>query len=67
MAPTGGSRTAIVEDVIFNDNLAAGFEVRNEFADQRSVVFKAFAMDDVGKKNDVVAPRDRVFPIVAGD
>ena len=41
---------AIVEDVVFHDNLPAEFEVRDKFADQRSVNFKAFAMDDVGEK-----------------
>src|SRR5258707_11066914 len=46
---------------------ASGFEILRELADQRLVSLLVLAVNDVRKKNYIVAPWDRILPIVAGD
>ena len=57
--------SGFVEDMIFDDDFPAGPEIGREFHYQPLVLVVTFAVDDVRKENDVVAPWDRVPSIVA--
>jgi hypothetical protein len=56
---------AFVEDTIFDDEPSAGVKNSGQFANERFVVGLALSMNDVRKKNDIIASPDRVLSIVA--